>query len=374
MNLITTPPETSTYEPRERARPWSKWGRRGKVTHQDLLALTHQMAATLGSGLSFGASMEILLLPGVHKAATREVVEQLSEKVSDGCPLSVALASRPDVFDDLFVGLVEAGEASAQLPEVLTRLAEFQENRENLKHQIVGSLLYPVFVLVFGVLMAAGLLAYGAPIVEEMYHSAGVELPWFSSIVIAFGRWLSSLSWLLIATGLAAVPILKYLWTKESVRFRAHEFLLNWNVTSHLAQQATTARCARTLSVLYGNGVEILKALNLTGKTSGNLVYRELFGRTSEAVRDGAKLSLPLMCSPYFPSMAAGMIAAGEEAGNLPEMLDHIADFYESQVRFAINALTKFLEPVLIIMVGGLIGTIVVALGIPFMNLVSVMS
>ena len=377
MQFMTKPVELEEEEVRTepaRALPKSSWWRREKVRSQELLAFTHQLASMLGSGLSFAAAVEILLLPGVHRPATRSMVADVAERVKDGEPLSSALATRPDVFDDLYVSLVEAGEVSAKLPEVLTRLADFQEKRDKLQQKVIGALLYPLFVLLFGIAVGTGMIVYGTPLLEEMYHSAGAELPWFTSLDITCGSYLGQFVLFTGALLLLSVPLVRIAWTKPAVKKTVDQFLLTWGVTSELFQQATTARCAHTLSVLYKNGVPILKALELTGRSSGNLIYRDLFSQAATDVRDGAKLSLPLMCSPYFPPMAAGMLAAGEESGDLSSMLDHVADYFENRVDFVLQALLKFLEPILIIAVGGFIGLVVIALGVPFMNLMSVMA
>ena len=376
MQFISQPIPVEEDEKRGKSlvRKSAWWTRPGKVSSQDLLAFTHQLASILGSGLSFAAAMEILLLPGVHRPGTRAMVEDVAERVKDGEPLSSALAARKDVFDELYLSLVEAGELSAKLPEVLTRLADFQERRDRLQQKVIGSLLYPFFVLLFGIAVGTGMIVYGAPLVEEMYRTAGAELPWLSRLVISWGQSLGQLVILLGALSVLALPLLRIAWQRPHIRRVVDHFFLTWNVTEELVQQSTTARCARTLSVLYKNGVPILKALELTGRSSGNLIYQELFEQTALAVRDGAKVSVPLLCSGYFPSMAAGMLAAGEESGNLSEMLDHIAAHYESRVDFVLQAMLKFLEPLLIIAVGTFIGLVVVALGIPFMNLMSVLA
>lgn len=350
------------------------WWQRRKVGAQDLLAVTHQLASLLKSGISFSGAMEILLLPGVHRPATRAMLEELAKRVRDGEPLSSAMSSRPDVFDELYLTLVEAGEVSAKLPEILTRLAEFQEKKTALRQKTIGALLYPLFVLGFGLTMGTVMVVYGAPLLEDMYRSSGTQLPWLSSLVFDIGRMAGRLFLLLLVLITLLLPFLYSLMKRPAFRCSVDHFFLTWSLTSELVQQTTAARCARTLSVLYRNGVPILKALELTGRSSGNLIYRDLFEQTAKDVKDGSLVSLPLLCSPYFPSMAAGMVAAGEESGNLAEMLEHVADHYESQVDFTLQAMLKFLEPMLIIGVGIVIGFVVVALGIPFMNLMSVLA
>ena len=303
MQFMTKPVEIEEErEPvkSERAVPKSTWWSRDKVRSQDLLAFTHQLASILGSGLSFAAAVEILLLPGVHRPATRAMVADVADRVKDGEPLSSALAARPDVFDDLYVSLVEAGEVSAKLPEVLTRLADFQEKKDQLQQKVVGALIYPFFVLLFGIAVGTGMIVYGTPLLEEMYHSAGAELPWFTSLVITCGNYLGQFVLFVGLLLILSAPLMRIAWKRPEVRKTIDQFLLTWGVTSELFQQATTARCARTLSVLYKNGVPILKALELTGRSSGNLIYRDLFHNAATDVRDGAKLSLPLMCSPSF--------------------------------------------------------------------------
>ena len=373
MQFQTTVP-TATTEPKEEKSEFRlpRWNSR--MTQEELMAFTHQMASTLGSGLSIGAALEVLMMPGVHRPTNQEMIKDLAVQVNDGQPLSAALSTRPDIFEELYVSLVEAGEVSAKLPEVLKRLANFEEKKMRLTRNIFGALLYPFFVLLFGIAVGTGMLAYGAPILEEMYHSAGATLPRFSAAIIAFGRLIGDFFWLFVAVGLLSIPFLRVLWSRPAFRRWLDHFLLTWNVTADLTQKSITARCARTLGVLYGNGIPILKSLELTGRAAGNIIYRELFVQTAQEVRDGSSVSAPLLSSPYFPAMAGGMLSAGEESGKLSEMLEHVAEHYESQVEFAVQALVKFLEPVLVILVGGFIGAIVIALGIPFMNLMSVIA
>lgn len=346
---------------------------RDKVSSQDLLALTHQLSATLGAGLSFAGCMEILMMPGVHRPAARQLVGQLASKVNEGCPLSDALRTRPDVFDELYISLVEAGEASAQLPETLKRLARFQERRGQLLYDVLGALLYPLFVLLFGLVIGTGMLVYGAPVVEEMYRNAGAQLPWISQMFISGGKFLGKFALVAVALGVAASPFVRMALKRPDVRKFIDQTLLSWGPTSQLFQQVATARSCRTLSVLYANGLPILRSLEITGRSSGSPVFEELFRNVAQEVKDGSKIADPLMRCPYFPSMAAGMIAAGEEAGSLSPMLDHVADYFESQINFTLAALVKFLEPLFILIVGVFVGVIVASLGIPFMNLVAVL-
>ncbi len=347
--------------------------RRSRVSGEDLLALTHQLAATLGSGMSLGASFEVLLLPGVHRPAVHAVLKELSDQVREGRLLSDALRTRPDVFSELYVSLVQAGEATANVPESLHRLAKFQERRNRLLYDLVGALVYPLFVFIFGLLIGTGLLVYGSPIVEELYRSAGAPLPWFSQLFIDFGRGMGAIVLALLGLGVLALPLGGLLLKKESVRLVVDKKLLTWEPLATLLQQILTSQVCRTLAILYSNGIPVLSALTITGRSSRRPPIPKVFEAAAEEIKDGSKISGPFMRSPYFPSMASGMIAAGEESGYLSEMLEHVADYYENRCEFAIQSFVKFLEPLLIIVVGGFVATIVAALGIPFINLLSVL-
>ncbi|MCA9790178.1 MAG: type II secretion system F family protein [Candidatus Eremiobacteraeota bacterium] len=353
---------------------WRTLFSRHRVTQDEVVAVTQQLASILEAGLSFGAALDILLLDRVHRRPVREVLVDIAASINEGNSFSQSLRGHPTVFSEMYVGLVEAGENSAQLPEVLERLAEFMEKSLRLRMDILSATIYPLLVLIVGFLVATTTLLYGAPMIRQMYRAAGAELPWMSRIFIEGGSWLAGLKgWLLLAAvGLAVAGY--RLWQSPTARERIEQWALAFGPFRELVLETAVARCCRTLATLYGSGVPVLNALRMTARGAGNPALGRLFHRVADEVASGRPLSEPLLASSLFPPMAAGMITAGEASGTLPSMLEKVADYYERRVDFALKSVAKLIEPFLILGVGGLIGSVVVALGLPFMNLVAVLN
>lgn len=353
---------------------WRTLMSRHRVTQDEVVALTQQLASILEAGLSFGAALDILLLDRVHRRPVREVLVDIAASINEGNSFSQSLRRHPTVFSEMYVGLVEAGENSAQLPEVLERLATFMDKSLRLRMDIISATIYPVLVLVFGFMVAMATLLYGAPMIRQMYRSAGVELPWMSRLFIEGGNWLAGCKgWLLLLLVGLAVAACR-LWKSPTAREKLEQSVLAIGPLRELILETAVARCCRTLATLYGSGVPVLNALRMTARGAGNPGLARLFHRVADEVAAGRPLSEPLLASSLFPPMAAGMITAGEASGTLPAMLEKVADYYERRVDFTLKSVAKLIEPFLILGVGALIGSVVVALGLPFMNLVAVLN
>ena len=339
---------------------------RQSVNSQDLLAFTHQLGAMLQAGLSFLAAMDILLRDRVHRPPMRQVLVRVAAAVHEGKSLSQALGEHPRVFSPLYLAMVEAGEASANLPCVLRRLV----NR--MQMEIAGALTYPAVVLTVGAFLSMAMVVYGAPIVEDMYKAAGARLPWLSQMVLDSLRFLAGSGLILCALGTATgLALLRNSRRARWTRAWIDKLLVNVGPTQTMVQEAMVARCARTLSTLYSSAVPLLRSLEMTAAVSGNREYEKLFLRVRDSMAAGLNLSDALMAEPLMPSMAAGMVAAGEASGSLSELLDSTAGYYETRVEIGLQTLTRLLEPIMVVAVGGLVGLLIIALGLPFLNLVS---
>lgn len=346
---------------------------RQRVSSDDLLAFTHQLSSMLAAGLSFGASMEILLLDRVHSAPMRRVIVDLAAQVSEGRSFSQSLRNHPGVFSEMYISLVEAGESSANLPETLERLAAYLEKTMRFKLEMLSALVYPTVVLVFGVIVAAGILAYGSPVLDQMYTSAGLRLPAISQFFVTLGVILKKASPALLC-GIVLSCLLLRRWIPNGSSGRlARNLLSRVGPVKSLLLEAAVARSCQTLATLYSGGVPVLKALELSAQAADHPDLTRTFLRVRKEVAAGSNLSAPLLASQVFPAMASGMITAGEAAGSLPTMLEHLSKFYETRLDFALRAFSRLVEPCLILFVGFLIGSIVLALGLPFMNLVAVL-
>ena len=353
--------------------PGQRWFSRNRVSDDDLLAFTHQLASMLEAGISFGKAMEVLLLDQVHRPAMRRVLVQIAAGVSEGRPFSQMLRQHPNAFPELYASMMEAGETSANIPEILTRLADHLTRTGRLKMEVYSALLYPSLVLGFGLLVSATILIYGAPMLEQMYHGAGLRLPTLTRGFIGLSRLAAQIVPFLIPLLLAIGCFLWKVLPRRVFCDRLDYLLVRYSPIGTILQEAAVARCCRTLATLYGGGVPILQAIEMTSRTAGNAVMRDVFLGGMEKVAAGSNLSAPLFSAPLFPPMAAGMITAGETAGSLPRMLEHVADYYEVRLDFALKAFAKTAEPVMIVGVGALVALVVLALGLPVMNLVSVL-
>ena len=349
-----------------------QWLTRQSVSNQELLAFTHQLAAMLQAGLSFLGAMEILLRDRVHRPAMRQVLVKVAASVHEGKSLAQALSEHPRVFSPLYVAMVEAGEASASLPAALRRLASYTERVARMQMEIAGALSYPFVVLVVGMVLAMALVMYAVPMLEEMYRAVGAPLPWLSQMILTSIRFLAG-SGLLVALGvfLAGLGVARSSKKMEWVGALFDKILVNVGPTKEIVQEALMARCSRTLATLYSSAVPLLHSLEMTAAAAGNREYKKLFLRVRDSMGAGLTLSDALLAEPLVPSMAAGMVAAGEASGSLSDLLDSTAAYYETRVEVALQAFTRLIEPVLILGVGGVIGTLVLALGLPFLNLVS---
>lgn len=354
-------------------RGWAGLIYRNKIGGDDLLAFTHQLSSMLAAGLSFGAAMDILLLDKVHRAPMRRVLVDLAASVSEGQSFSQSLRNHPEAFPEMYVSLVEAGESSANLPEVLQRLATYLEKTMRARMELLSAMLYPGVVLVFGLVVASTILMYGSPILQSMYSAAGLRLPWLSQFFVSFGVLLKKVSPGLVIGGLVGALLVQRYVPRRQLKDYFSRILLSAGPFKELLMEAGVARSCRTLATLYGGGVPVLKALEMTANSAGNVLLKETFLKVRAQVAGGSNLSAPLLASPIFPPMASGMITAGEAAGSLPSMLDHLAEYYESRLDFAFKAFSRLIEPCLIVAVGVLIGIVVLALGLPFMNLVAVL-
>lgn len=273
----------------------------------------------------------------------------------------------------MYISLVEAGESSANLPETLERLAGYLEKTMRFKLEMLSALVYPSVVLVFGVIVAAGILAYGSPVLDQMYTSAGLRLPAISQFFVTLGVILKKTSpALLFGMVLSCLLLRRWIPNGSSGRL-ARNLLSRVGPVKSLLLEAAVARSCQTLATLYSGGVPVLKALELSAQAADHPDLTRTFLRVRKEVAAGSNLSAPLLASQVFPAMASGMITAGEAAGSLPTMLEHLSKFYETRLDFALRAFSRLVEPCLILFVGFLIGSIVLALGLPFMNLVAVL-
>ena len=328
----------------------------------------NQMAALVSAGVPIVRSLEILAkqqkLPMFQRA-----LQRISMDVNQGSSLGAAMRRWPQVFDALSVAMVEAGEAGGVLEEVLKRLAKLLEDNAKLQNQIRGALGYPVTVLVIAIGVFLGMTIFLIPTFAGIFEDLGAELPAFTQWMVNLSALLrSSFSLYLIGGLVLGVFLLKRAYGTKLGRRRMDGLLLRLPLFGDLIRKTATAQFCRTFSSLTRAGVPILMALDIVGDTVGNRVLSEAIEGAKTEVQEGGTLSLALERRQVFPSMAMSMLLIGEESGEVDAMLSKVADFYEDEIAATVKAMTAMLEPAMIVVVGGIVGSILLAMYLPMFS------
>jgi len=345
------------------------------VTTRELAIFTRQFATMINAGLPLVQCLDILSKQ-TEKEGFRTIIAQTMREVEAGTTLAEALAKKENnkVFDELFVNMVEAGEAGGILDDILARLATFIEKAEALKRKIQGAMVYPAVVMTVAILATAFMLIFIIPTFARMFTTFGGELPLPTKIVMGLSSFLRGFWWAILGVivGLA-VGIRRYYQT-EAGRMRIDRLLLQVPVLGDVLRKGAVARFTRTLGTLISSGVPILTGLEITARTAGNRVIQEAIMAARASIREGETISAPLRQSNVFPPMVVQMISVGEETGALDDMLTRIADFYDSEVDTAVDSLTSLIEPIMIVFMGAVVGGMVIAMYLPMFKLINVVA
>ncbi len=347
----------------------------GRVKPKQLMVLTRQLATLVDAGLPLLRGLRILLKQE-KKPAMRDALSGMGEAVEGGSTFSEALGQYPKIFDKLFVNMVKAGEAGGVLEVVLLRLAEFMEKAEKIKAKVKSAMIYPVVVLVAAGGILGFLLTNVIPKFKQIFDDLleGQRLPVLTEFVITVSDIVKNNWWAVIIIIGVIVTAMK-LWGKtESGRYNLDKIQLKMPLFGSLFLKTATARFSRTLGTLLQSGVPMLQALNIVRDTSGNEVVAKAIQKVHDSVKEGDNMSMPLEASNVFPGMVVSMVDVGEETGALPEMLMKIADSYDEEVDTAVEGLTSVIEPIMIILLALVIGTIVIAMFVPLISIISSMS
>jgi type IV pilus assembly protein PilC len=341
------------------------------VKPRSLQVFSRQFATMIDAGLNVVASLRILE-DQTTDTYLATVVADVRADVESGALLSQALAKHPKVFSRLYVSMVEAGEAAGILDEVLDRLATQIEKEANIKRRVKGAMVYPTLVLGFSFVVLTAMLLFIVPIFQKLYGQLGGKLPALTQQIVNLSE-LMRTRWYLVFPGIALVIFGFFRWKgSEGGRKVWDAFKLRIPMKiGDIVLKVAMARFARTLSTLVAAGVDIIKSLEITGTTAGNWVVEEALRGVREKVHAGIPIAQPLVEHPVFPPMVSQMVKIGEETGELDAMLGKIADFYEEEVDASISALTSIIEPIMIIMVGAVIGTIIIAMYLPMFKLLT---
>lgn len=340
------------------------------VEAKDLVKFVRQFATMIDAGLPLVQCLEILSSQEPNKFFAA-ILRDIKSTVEQGSTFSDALRRHPKVFDELFTNLVQAGEVGGILDTILNRLAQYIEKRQKLARQVRGALVYPSVVIVIMIGVMTVLLTWVIPAFENMFAEFGAKdaLPALTKLVIAMSR--SFVTWLplIVLGGIAAAFGFVTIYKRPQGKRFFHRAILYAPILGPVLQKIAVARFTRTLGTLLGSGVPILDALEIVAKASGNMVVEEgiLYARLK--ISEGKNLAEPLSELKVFPGMVVQMVAVGEQTGALDTMLNKIADFYEDEVDVAVAALTSLLEPILMVIIGGMVGTVLIAMYLPIFDL-----
>jgi len=325
---------------------------------------TRQFSVMLDAGLPLVQCLEILGEQQEHKRF-QEIIGQVRTDVESGASLAEAMKKHPPAFDDLYVNMVAAGEAGGILDVILQRLSTYMEKAVKLKGQVKSALIYPSTVISIALVVVWIILWKVIPVFAQLFAGLGGELPMLTQFVVAASKWVGRYSWLIIIGIFALIWALRA-WHKTERGARVLDgLLLKIPVIGMLLRKIAVARFCRTLATLTSSGVPILDGLEITAKTSGNTIIQDAIMAVRKAVEEGKTISAPLGETGVFPTMVVQMINVGEQTGALDQMLSKIADFYEDEVDTAVAGLVKLIEPLMIVVLGGIIGVIVTAMYLP---------
>lgn len=341
-----------------------------RVSDKRLAVFTRQFSVMLDAGLPLVQCLEILGEQEENKFF-RTMIQTVRQDVEQGSSLADAMARQPKAFDALFVHMVAAGEAGGILDVILQRLATYIEKTVRLKGQVKSALIYPVSVITIAVGVVFLILKFVIPTFAQLFAGLGSEMPWITQMVVGASNFVGRyFFWILVVLVAAGVAISRWYKT-ETGRHAIDAFMLRIPVIGMLLRKIAVARFCRTLSTLTSSGVPILDGLEITAKTAGNAVIEDAVMAVRKSVEEGKTISEPLAETKVFPPMVVQMINVGEQTGALDQMLSKIADFYEEEVDVAVAGMVKLIEPIMIAILGVIIGIIVTSMYLPLYSIIT---
>jgi type IV pilus assembly protein PilC len=344
-------------------------GKGKKVKPMDIALFTRQMATMMGSGVPLLQSFDIIG-EGFDNPNMRKLVDDIKQEVASGNSLANSLRKKPQYFDDLYCNLVDAGEQSGALEALLDRVATYKEKTESLKAKIKKAMTYPIAVVLVALIVSAILLIKVVPQFQSVFANFGAELPAFTRMVISLSETLQEW-WFIVLIGLFAAAFAFKEAHKRSEKFRdfLDRSLLKTPIVGMILYKSAIARYARTLSTTFAAGVPLVEALDSVAGATGNVVFRNAVNKIKQDVSSGTQLNFSMRTTGVFPSMAIQMASIGEESGSLDAMLDKVASYYEEEVDNAVDNLTTLMEPMIMAVLGVLVGGLIIAMYLPIFQL-----
>ncbi len=342
----------------------------GGISAADLALITRQLATLVKAALPLEEALKAVS-DQCEKAQHKSMMLAVRAKVVEGHPLADGLAQFPNVFDGLFRAMVKAGEKSGHLDSVLDRLADYTEKRQHMRSTITMALVYPTILVIVAILIVVGLLTFVVPKVVSQFDKVGAELPLVTRVMIAMSDFLQHWWWLLLIMIVIAVVFVRSLLKQPAIRLNFDRSMLRWPLIGRLARGVNTARFARTLSILTASAVPLLEGLRIAGEVVGNQYLKTIIADATTRVREGSSLRAALSKTNAFPPMLIHMIGSGENSGELENMLERAADNQEREFEALVTVTLRLLEPLVILVMGGMVLCIVLAILMPIMQMSS---
>jgi len=348
------------------------FGFKNKITVKDLGIFTRQFATMINAGLPMVQCLDILSAQ-LEKPKFKEIVSEVMSDVESGSTLAEAL-KKHKCFSELFVNMIDAGEAGGILDIILNRLATYLEKADALRRKIKGAMTYPTIVFTVATGATIFMLMFIIPTFAKMFTDFGGDLPLPTMIVMGVSDFLRANWWILLAAIIGIAFLFRRYYSTEPGRYRIDKAMLSFPILGNVIRKGAVARFTRTLGTLISSGVPILNGLEITARTAGNKVIEKAVMDTRTSISEGNTIAEPLKACGVFPPMVVQMISVGEQTGALDEMLDKVADFYDDEVDTAVEALTAAIEPIMIVVMGAVVGGMLVAMYLPMFKLVTVVA
>ncbi len=338
------------------------------VSTKELSVATRQLATMIDAGLPIVQCLEILGEQSENKLL-RTTITSIRRDVEGGCTLADSLRKHPKIFDELYVNMVEAGEAGGILNTILNRIALFIEKASRLKKKVKGAMIYPVAIVLVAIVVVAVLMIFVIPVFAELYGSMGQALPAPTQICINISNFFVAYWWLMLLTAIGVVTAIKLYYKTPQGHMKIDALLLRMPVIGDLLRKVAVARFSQNMALLLSSGVPILDGLAITGKTAGNKVVEKAIMESRVSISKGNTVAEPLRESKIFPPLVCQMVAVGESTGGLDGMLRKVAELYEEEVDDAVNNLTAMMEPAIMVVLGVILGGLVVAMYLPIFQM-----
>lgn len=340
-----------------------------RVNTKDLAVFCRQFQVMLNAGVTIVSTLDILQAQ-TDKKKFKNIIQDLFEKVQKGSTFSEALQSHIEIFPEIMISMVEAGEVSGNLDIIMERLSKHFEKEFKINNKVKSAMVYPIILIIVTLAVVTFLLIFVMPTFISMFQGSGVELPALTRAVLAMSEFMQNRWYVLIGVILLIVLIYTRLSKERDIRIRIDRFKLKIPVVKNVQIKVASARFTRTLSTLMGSGVELMKSIEIVSRVTGNAHISLILTQVKEDLRKGGTLSEPLKRYGIFPPMIPAMVNIGEESGAIEEVLDRTADFYDEEVDTAIQKLTTMIEPVMLVLMGFLVGFIVISMYLPMFDLI----